>query len=220
VRPPAPVPGYRPAASRLTPRRARSSVGERSLHTREVAGSKPAAPIFRPECAPPPSRARLSYRGRNLRPLQPQQESERLAPRPGGGGNLDGGFDLRLRRSLLLLAPSACCRRRRVKPVLVVSKNGRGRLGEAVVHWYIVNGSETGTGGKPVLRPRWLTAGTLPSARIIGRSVGGRLLLGGRRLELRRRGLAGRLRLRRGGGSGRAPSDRLARRTVAGLAGQ
>ncbi len=27
--------------------RARSSVGERSLHTREVAGSKPAAPIIR-----------------------------------------------------------------------------------------------------------------------------------------------------------------------------
>jgi hypothetical protein len=36
----------RPAArSRLGPARARSSVGERSLHTREVAGSKPAAPI-------------------------------------------------------------------------------------------------------------------------------------------------------------------------------
>src|SRR5687767_13301458 len=29
---------------------ARSSVGERSLHTREVAGSKPAAPITRKAC--------------------------------------------------------------------------------------------------------------------------------------------------------------------------
>src|SRR4051794_5344047 len=36
------------AACRLSsgPFRARSSVGERSLHTREVAGSKPAAPIL------------------------------------------------------------------------------------------------------------------------------------------------------------------------------
>ena len=35
------------AARLLAPLRARSSVGERSLHTREVAGSKPAAPITR-----------------------------------------------------------------------------------------------------------------------------------------------------------------------------
>src|SRR5947207_15224982 len=39
----------RPAAGILTlPFGARSSVGERSLHTREVAGSKPAAPILDP----------------------------------------------------------------------------------------------------------------------------------------------------------------------------
>jgi hypothetical protein len=37
-------------ASRLTRPRARSSVGERSLHTREVAGSKPAAPTSRKPC--------------------------------------------------------------------------------------------------------------------------------------------------------------------------
>ena len=38
----------RPCRDRMpAPLRARSSVGERSLHTREVAGSKPAAPITR-----------------------------------------------------------------------------------------------------------------------------------------------------------------------------
>src|SRR4051794_18198618 len=37
--------GLPPAAYHQAPSRARSSVGERSLHTREVAGSKPAAPI-------------------------------------------------------------------------------------------------------------------------------------------------------------------------------
>ena len=57
ARPPRPVRGHlaRPDGARRQPAaavglicataRARSSVGERSLHTREVAGSKPAAPI-------------------------------------------------------------------------------------------------------------------------------------------------------------------------------
>ena len=39
------VPASVPSLGLLAPPRARSSVGERSLHTREVAGSKPAAPI-------------------------------------------------------------------------------------------------------------------------------------------------------------------------------
>src|SRR3954452_13054801 len=40
------------AARLRAPLGARSSVGERSLHTREVAGSKPAAPITRSSCIP------------------------------------------------------------------------------------------------------------------------------------------------------------------------
>src|SRR5439155_3382358 len=47
-----------PSASDLSSApRARSSVGERSLHTREVAGSKPAAPIRKNACYYPNFRA-------------------------------------------------------------------------------------------------------------------------------------------------------------------
>ena len=43
----------RPSTMPVPPARARSSVGERSLHTREVAGSKPAAPILGRSCIGP-----------------------------------------------------------------------------------------------------------------------------------------------------------------------
>ena len=76
-------PGEKMVAHRrtLSSPRARSSAGERSLHTREVAGSIPAAPIL-------PSPASLSARGCGLRPpveagvCEPRPHLSAAAARP------------------------------------------------------------------------------------------------------------------------------------------
>src|SRR5882724_9925915 len=101
------------------PLRARSSVGERSLHTREVAGSKPAAPITG-ECTKAPRTSGLSsFRGRRLLAARPAVEAFWKRPHRGEGEKSHEG------RAESQLRPSA--RSRSIRIVGVSGSFGAAR---------------------------------------------------------------------------------------------